>query len=54
MSDRIKVGIKLRPLIHREKQDKSQIHWQAVSENAVSQVDPNTGKPKGERHVFGE
>ncbi|KAK3914111.1 Centromere-associated protein E [Frankliniella fusca] len=50
--ERIKVGVKIRPLIHREKSANSNIHWLAVSENAISQIDPVTQQAKGEPHVF--
>ncbi|XP_034232393.1 centromere-associated protein E isoform X2 [Thrips palmi] len=50
--ERIKVGVKVRPLIPREKASGCDVHWRAVSDNSVSQIEPATGRPKGEPHTF--
>ncbi|XP_067141654.1 centromere-associated protein E-like [Centruroides vittatus] len=43
MSDNIHVAIRVRPLIAREKNNRSEIHWKVENKNTIIQVD-NTGK----------
>ncbi|XP_023237273.1 kinesin-like protein KIN-7N [Centruroides sculpturatus] len=43
MSDNIHVAIRVRPLIAREKNNRSEIYWKVENKNTISQVD-NTGK----------
>ncbi|KAJ1523483.1 hypothetical protein ONE63_001336 [Megalurothrips usitatus] len=52
MADRIKVGVKVRPLIKREKTDRAHIHWEAVSDTQIVQVDPVSGRQKNEPFTF--
>lgn len=54
MSDRIKVGVKVRPLIAREKADNAQIHWRVDTDETITQVDSVTGAPKGDPFVYGK
>ncbi|XP_068081095.1 uncharacterized protein [Anabrus simplex] len=49
MSDQIKVAIKVRPLIEREQFE--QQAW-SVSDNTIFQIDPLTGKRKGDIYKF--
>jgi len=51
MSDKIKVGIKVRPLISREKN--GEVYW-VLSNDGLQQQDPATLKPKGDIYTFGE
>ncbi|CAL4123100.1 unnamed protein product, partial [Meganyctiphanes norvegica] len=44
MSDKILVGIRVRPLINREVQDASNLHW-GVKDNTITNVDPISKKP---------
>lgn len=43
MSDNIKVAIKVRPLIKREKEEQAKIQW-TVQENTISHIGPKIGK----------
>lgn len=43
MSDNIHVAVRVRPLIAREKNSKSEIHWKVENKNTINQID-NTGK----------
>lgn len=52
MSDKIKVAVKVRPLIPRELDRKLLSHWQ-IKNDTIYLQDP-TGKQKSEPFVFGE
>ena len=52
MSDSIKVAIKVRPLVKREKDDGQSVKWM-VNENSMAPVDPEL-KKRYERFTFGE
>ncbi|KYN18753.1 PREDICTED: kinesin-like protein KIN-7I [Trachymyrmex cornetzi] len=51
MSDSIKVAIKVRPLIKREKDENSSTHW-VTSENAIVAIDPEVRKRSDGRFEF--
>lgn len=52
MSDKIKVAVKVRPLIARELDKKLLSYWQ-IKNDTIFLQDP-TGKQKNEPFVFGE
>lgn len=52
MSDSIKVAIKVRPFIKREKEDNLAIQW-VVQENSIISTDPEIKKRGDGGFVFG-
>lgn len=52
MSDNIKVAIRVRPLISREKNEKLREQWE-VQDNSMYPIDAN-GKKNGDSYAFGE
>lgn len=52
MNDKIKVVIKLRPLIEKEK-DSNFFHW-GVKGSTIFQIDPATRKLKNDSYTFGK
>ncbi|XP_039297338.1 centromere-associated protein E [Nilaparvata lugens] len=52
MSDKkIKVAIRVRPLIEREKNEGLQLRW-TTEDNKIYQIDPANGKSKGDAYTF--
>lgn len=53
MSDSIKVAIKIRPLIKREKDDNLPVQWE-FHDKTIFSVDPETKKRGEYSHIFGK
>lgn len=53
MSDNIKVAIKVRPLIKREKDDRLVEQW-ITENNCIQQIDPESNRRADARFHFGK
>ena len=50
--DKIKVGVRIRPLIQNEMDQRLAIQW-GHKEKSIYQIDPKTGRKIGNTFIFG-
>ncbi|CAL4089915.1 unnamed protein product, partial [Meganyctiphanes norvegica] len=52
MSDKIFVGVRVRPLISREVADSSALHWRVGDDNTITHIEPGTTKTLSSPYKF--